>query len=162
MSTSTDLANNPGAVSSYAAQVQGITKHYGSVEAVRGVDLNIEAGSFTAIMGASGSGKSTLMNTLAGLDQPDSGSVHVGSQNLYDLNDGALTRFRRQQIGIVFQAYNLVPVLSALENVALPLILDGVKKAEAHQRAHERLSVVGLAPVPRIGPINYLVENSSG
>jgi putative ABC transport system ATP-binding protein len=93
------------------------------VDALRGVDADFAAGEFSAIMGPSGSGKSTLMHCLAGLDTPTSGQVIVGGQDLGKLNARALTRMRRDRIGFVFQAYNLVPTLTALENITLPLDL---------------------------------------
>jgi putative ABC transport system ATP-binding protein len=98
-----------------------------AVHALRGVTLTFPAGQFTAIMGPSGSGKSTLMHLLAGLDSPTSGSVVVDGQEIGTLNDAALTRLRRDRLGFVFQAFNLVPVLTAEENILLPLTLAGRK-----------------------------------
>src|SRR5215216_4829396 len=98
-----------------------------AVHALRGVTLTFPVGQFTAIMGPSGSGKSTLMHLLAGLDSPTSGSVVVDGQEIGTLNDAALTRLRRDRLGFVFQAYNLVPVLTAEENILLPLSLAGRK-----------------------------------
>jgi putative ABC transport system ATP-binding protein len=96
-----------------------------AVHALRGVSLEFPAGQFTAIMGPSGSGKSTLMHLLAGLDRPTSGSVVVGGHELANLDDKRLTALRRDKLGFVFQAFNLIPVLSARENIALPLMLAG-------------------------------------
>jgi putative ABC transport system ATP-binding protein len=98
-----------------------------AVHALRGVTVAFPAGQFAAIMGPSGSGKSTLMHLLAGLDRPTGGSVVVDGQELANLDDGALTRLRRDKLGFVFQAFNLVPVLSAEENILLPLTLAGRK-----------------------------------
>jgi putative ABC transport system ATP-binding protein len=98
-----------------------------AVHALRGVSLAFPAGEFTAIMGPSGSGKSTLMHLLAGLDRPSSGSVVVGGQELANLDDKRLTALRRDKLGFVFQAFNLIPVLSARENITLPLTLAGSK-----------------------------------
>ena len=98
-----------------------------AVHALRGVTLTFPAGQYTAIMGPSGSGKSTLMHLLAGLDSPTSGSVVVDGQEIATLNDAALTRLRRDRLGFVFQAFNLVPVLTAEENILLPLTLAGTK-----------------------------------
>ena len=109
----------------------GATKLYGSgdtrVRALDHVDVAIAAGTFTAVMGPSGSGKSTLMHCLAGLDTVTEGSVHLGDQDLGALSDRALTRLRRTQVGFVFQAFNLLPTLSAGENITLPLDLAGVR-----------------------------------
>ena len=113
-----------------AARTRGLTKVYGTgdtqVHALAGIDLEIESGRFTAIMGPSGSGKSTLMHCLAGLDQATSGDVVVGDQRLVDMSDNELTRFRRDHVGFVFQAFNLLPMLTAKQNMLLPLDLAGV------------------------------------
>ena len=114
--------------------LEGITKVYrtGEVEvpALRGISLHIPAGEFVAIMGPSGSGKSTLLHLIGGLDVPTAGSVRVGGEHLGSLDDDRLTLLRRRRIGFVFQAFNLLDVLTALENVALPLVIDGVPAAE--------------------------------
>ena len=114
-----------------AARVQNLTKTYGSGEAeVRALDdvtLDFAAGEFTAVMGPSGSGKSTLMHCCAALDAATTGSVYIGEQDLSRLNDKALTRLRRDEIGFVFQSYNLVPTLTAEENILLPLAIAGRK-----------------------------------
>ncbi|GAB3620745.1 ABC transporter ATP-binding protein [Glutamicibacter sp. PS] len=116
---------------SYAVQAQGLCKSYGHdstrVDALRGVDVAIERSRFTAIMGPSGSGKSTLMHCLAGLDTVDAGDIIIGGVNLSQLNDDQLTTMRREQIGFVFQAFNLVPTLNAKDNILLPLSLAGKK-----------------------------------
>lgn len=110
-------------------ETKDLCKYYGSgateVRALDGVNMSVESGEFVAIVGISGSGKSTLLHMLGGLDRPTSGSVTVDGQKLFDLSDEALTIFRRRKIGFVFQAYNLVPVLSVYENIVLPLQLDG-------------------------------------
>ncbi len=109
----------------------GLKKYYGSgdtqVRALDGVDLEIERGRFTAIIGTSGSGKSTLLNMLGGLDTPTEGSVQIGSTELARLDREQATIFRRKQIGFVFQNYNLIPVLTVWENIVFPLSLDGQK-----------------------------------
>ena len=114
-----------------AAGVVDATKVYGKddseVRALDGVTVDIEAGRFTAIMGPSGSGKSTLMHCMAGLDSLTSGSVSIGATRLDSLNDRQLTELRRTDVGFVFQAYHLVPTLTALENITLPLLLGGSK-----------------------------------
>lgn len=106
-----------------------LKKYYGTepnlTRALDGVNFTVEEGEFVAVVGTSGSGKSTLLHMLGGLDRPTSGSVTVDGQKLFDLSDEALTIFRRRKIGFVFQAYNLVPVLSVYENIVLPLQLDG-------------------------------------
>ena len=111
-------------MSAPAARIRDLTKTYGSgdalVRALDGVSLDLEAGRFTAIMGPSGSGKSTLMHCAAALDRADSGTVHIGDEEISRLGDKALTRLRRDRIGFVFQAYNLIPTLSAEENIRLP------------------------------------------
>ena len=112
-------------------QTKELKKYYGAgdtlVKALDGVDLSVENGEFVAIVGTSGSGKSTLLHMLGGLDRPTSGSVAVDGQEIFSLKDEALTIFRRRKIGFVFQAYNLVPVLSVYENIVLPIQLDGGK-----------------------------------
>ena len=112
-------------------QARGLKKYYGKgeteVRALDGVDLDIERGKFTAIIGTSGSGKSTLLNMLGGLDTPSAGSIKVGDTELASLNSEETTVFRRKQIGFVFQNYNLVPVLSVWENIIFPISLDGRK-----------------------------------
>ncbi len=110
-------------------KTRGLKKYYGTgetqVRALDGVDLDIERGKFTAIIGTSGSGKSTLLNMLGGLDTPTSGSVQVGKTELGSLNSEEATIFRRKQIGFIFQNYNLIPVLSVWENIIFPISLDG-------------------------------------
>jgi putative ABC transport system ATP-binding protein len=112
-------------------QTKDLKKYYGSgdtqVKALDGVDLRIEQGEFVAIVGTSGSGKSTLLHMLGGLDRPTSGTVTVDRKDIFGLKDEELTIFRRRKIGFVFQAYNLVPVLSVWENIILPIQLDGNK-----------------------------------
>ena len=110
-------------------EVQNLKKYYGDgdtmVKALNGVDLSIEEGEFTAIVGTSGSGKSTLLHMLGGLDYATEGSVTVAGKKIFDLNEKELTIFRRRHIGFIFQSFNLVPILSIYENIVLPLELDG-------------------------------------
>lgn len=117
-------------------QTKDLKKYYGAgdtqVRALDGVDLQVENGEFVAIVGTSGSGKSTLLHMLGGLDRPTSGSVVVDGRDLSILKDEELTVFRRRKIGFVFQAYNLVPVLSVYENIVLPIQLDGGKLDAAY------------------------------
>ncbi len=133
-------------MSSPAARVVGLTKSYGTGEArivaLDDVTLDIEAGEFTAVMGPSGSGKSTLMHCCAALDTADSGSVFIGDQDLTRLKDKALTRLRRDEVGFVFQSYNLVPTLTARENIVLPLAIAGRKPDQ--EWYDEVIATVGL------------------
>lgn len=130
-------------------RTESLTKVYGTtarkVQALHQVSLNIEAGEFVAIMGPSGSGKSTLLYLLGGLEKPTSGNVWMDQADLSTMNDDRLSQLRRQKIGFVFQFFNLIPVLTAQENVAMPLILDGLSRPEANQRADEALAKVGLS-----------------
>jgi putative ABC transport system ATP-binding protein len=118
-----------------AVSARALTRRYGSgesaVDALRGVSLEVPSGQFTAVMGPSGSGKSTLMHLLAGLDRPTSGSVQIGSEEISDMADRKLTKLRRKHIGFVFQSFNLLPTLTAEENVTLPLAIARVKPAKA-------------------------------
>lgn len=125
-----------------------ITKTYSELEipvhALNGVHLRIAEGEFTAIVGPSGSGKSTLLNIIGGLDKPTSGSLLVGGVDISTLSDNELIDFRLHNIGFVFQAYNLIPVLTAKENVAFIMLLQKKSKQERDQRAEELLTHVGL------------------
>lgn len=129
-------------------QVIKLTKTYGkgdtAVTALNGISLNVNAGEFVAIMGPSGCGKSTLLHLLGGLDNASAGRVVIDGADLSTLNDQKLTELRRRKIGFVFQFFNLIPVLTATENAALPLTLDGVKPADAKAKATEWLNKVGL------------------
>ncbi len=131
---------------SVAASARGLTRTYGHgdtlVSALRGVDLDLPRGRFTAIMGPSGSGKSTLMHCLAGLDQPTSGTVTVAGRSLERLDDDQLTTFRREQLGFVFQAFNLLPMLTAEQNICLPLELAG-RRADP-ERLARLVAALGL------------------
>jgi putative ABC transport system ATP-binding protein len=113
--------------------------------ALAGVSLEIANGSFTVIMGPSGSGKSTLLHLIGGLDRPTTGEIVVDGLSLGRMADDEITLFRRTRVGFVFQFFNLLPTLTALENVTLPFVLDGVSKAEADRRARAALEKVGLA-----------------
>jgi putative ABC transport system ATP-binding protein len=125
-----------------------LTKVYGTgeaaVTALDHVGLTVEAGEFVAIMGPSGCGKSTLLHLVGGLDRPTSGTVSIDGQELTSLGDTALAELRRRRIGFVFQFYNLLPVLNATENAALPLLLDGVRAPAANARGAAWLQKVGL------------------
>lgn len=129
-------------------ELDRVSRTYGqgpsAVHAVRDVSVVIEAGAFVTIVGASGSGKSTLLNLIGTLDSPSSGTVSVDGADLSALNDDARTRFRRDRIGFVFQSFNLLPTLSAIENVLLPTELAGDGSADARKRAETLLERVGL------------------
>ena len=127
-------------------KTKNLKKYYGSgdtqVKALDGVNLSVEDGEFVAIVGTSGSGKSTLLHMLGGLDRPTGGTVTVAGKNIFSLKDEALTIFRRRKIGFVFQSYNLVPVLTAYENIVLPVQLDGEKVDKAYVK--EVITALGL------------------
>ncbi|MEZ4238355.1 MAG: ABC transporter ATP-binding protein [Myxococcota bacterium] len=129
--------------------VRGLTREYQqgavTVKALRGVDLDIESGEFTALMGPSGSGKTTLLNLIGALDEPTAGTVTVGGQDLTKLSRGQLSDLRLNQLGFIFQAYNLIPVLSAYENAEFVLMLRGVPAEERRRRVMQTLADVGLA-----------------
>ena len=115
------------------------------VDVLKGVNITIPKGDFLALMGPSGSGKTTLLNLMGGLDTPTSGAVEIGGVRINDLSGSALSKWRSQHIGFVFQLYNLLPVLNAERNVELPLLLTRLSKAERRKRAQIALKVVGLA-----------------
>jgi len=115
------------------------------VNAVAGVSLSIDAGEMVAMVGPSGSGKSTLLNLLGALDRPDSGEITVAGTDLSKLDDRGRTQLRREKVGLIFQFFNLLPLLTARENVALPLLLAGMSSKDAEHRADELLAKVGLA-----------------
>ena len=128
--------------------IDNVKKHYRQgdrdVAALSGVSLDVAAGAFMAIMGASGSGKSTLLHLMAGLTKLDGGSIHINGQDLGRMNDKQLTLFRRRSIGLVFQSFNLIPTLTAEENIALPLMLDGKSPQESKGKVDELLGILGL------------------
>lgn len=127
---------------------KGITKTYNPekipVHALNGVDLEIKEGEFTAIVGPSGSGKTTLLNIIGGLDRPSNGSVQINQTDIATLSDNQLIDFRKENIGFVFQAYNLIPVLTAKENVEFVMLLQGKSKAERDSRVNALMKAVGL------------------
>jgi putative ABC transport system ATP-binding protein len=129
-------------------KLRGVTKTYArggeSVRVLEDLDLDVPTGSYEALMGPSGSGKTTLLNLIAGLDRPSNGSVEVAGKRLEGLGEGALAKWRSSTIGFVFQSYNLLPVLTALENVELPLLLTALSSPERKKRAQTALRVVGL------------------
>ncbi|HWB11601.1 MAG TPA: ABC transporter ATP-binding protein [Pirellulales bacterium] len=135
--------------SSALVQIRDLTKDYYRdrirVPVLAPTDLDIADGEFVAIMGPSGSGKSTLLNLIAGLDRPTSGTVMVAGTDLCQLSESALTRWRSEHLGFVFQLYNLMPVLTAFENVELPLLLTGLSRRQRREHVETALGIVGLA-----------------
>ena len=133
----------------HAIICQNITKSYGAKDnvtlALRGVDLEVKPGELFMLVGPSGCGKTTLISVIAGILNHDTGKCLIFSQDLDAMEDGDRTTFRGQNIGFVFQAYNLIPTLTTTENASIPLILNGVPRAEASERAREMLKQVGLA-----------------
>ncbi len=129
--------------------LKGIHKSYQRgkepVNVLNGLNLEVPEGSFEALMGPSGSGKSTLLNLIAGLDKPTTGTVSVAGVDLGAMSDAELAKWRSRTIGFIFQAYNLIPVLSAIENVELPLLLTHLSRADRRKRAETALKIVGLA-----------------
>jgi putative ABC transport system ATP-binding protein len=148
------MTTTTAATTRIAASTRGLTRVYGqgdaAVHALRGVDLDLPAGRFTAIMGPSGSGKSTLMHCLAGLDAPTGGTVEVAGRALQEMDDTALTVFRREHVGFVFQSFNLLPMLTAGQNVLLPLELAG-RRVDADTRDRYDLVVDVLGLRDRLG-----------
>lgn len=133
---------------SIVVNVQEVTKDYvlrsGVIKALKGINLQVKRGEYISIMGPSGSGKTTLFNMIGGLDKPTSGSVFIDGMNLAKMNDRQLAWVRSRKIGYIFQTFNLIPVLSAQDNVALPMVFLGIKKGERLKRAAELLGIVGL------------------
>ncbi len=142
-------------------QVENLEKSYRlgkiTVNAVRGVNLTLHSGQFIVVTGPSGSGKTTLLNIIGTLDKPTSGRVLIDGQDISGMKDGELTKLRRHKIGFIFQFHNLIPVLTALENVQLPLLTAGVKTRASHDRARSLLSRVGLSE-----RLNHLPDELSG
>lgn len=127
------------------------------VVALNNVDLSIEKGEFCCIVGQSGSGKSTLLNQLAGLEKPTSGKVYIGKHEISKMTENELAEFRQQHLGFIFQSYNLLPTMTAAENVALPLMFKGVDKKTRLARARKELKSMGL-----LGRANHLPTEMSG
>jgi len=133
--------------------IEQVSKHYKRdalvIRVLEGIDLAIDRGDFLALMGPSGSGKTTLLNLIAGIDRPTSGRVVVEGKEISRLSDAALTRWRSENVGFIFQLYNLIPVLTAFENVELPLLLTKLSRKQRKEHVMTALSLVGLAD--RIG-----------
>ena len=132
-----------------AVRADSLVRHYrlgqSVIRAVDGVSLSVKKGEFAALLGASGSGKSTLMNLIAGLDRPTSGSITVEGQNLAELKSDQLAQYRRLTVGMVFQSFNLVPTMTLMENVELPMRFAEVERGERDARVQEALRQVGLS-----------------
>src|SRR6185436_7465813 len=132
-----------------AVVVQNVRKIYKrdtqEITVLDGISLQVPEGEFVALMGPSGSGKTTLLNLIAGIDRPTSGKVVVAGTDVAQLSESALARWRSRNVGFIFQFYNLIPVLSAVENVELPLLLTNLSRAERRERGLTALKVVGLA-----------------
>ena len=135
-----------------------IKKSYGETHAMRGISLEIERGEVLAIMGPSGSGKSTLLHTLAGITRPDSGKVYFNNLRIDNLTDKQRTLLRRNKFGFVFQFSQLVPELTAIDNVAVPLLLNGINRKAAYQKAEQWLNKVGITDTK----LNHLANQLSG
>ncbi len=137
-------------------RAEGVVKTYDTgtskVQALRGVDFAVERGEMVAVMGPSGCGKTTLLNCLSGLDQVDAGTIWLEGQDLAKLSDRARTDYRARRMGFIFQVYNLLPVLNAVENVELPLLVSGVRPKAARVKAEEALATVGLQEWARHRP----------
>lgn len=148
-SNTSSVASPPPGLTQPAVQLVDVVKEYvvgaQQVRAVDGISLEIGVGEFVAIVGRSGSGKSTLLNLLAGIDVPTSGEVWIAGQELSRLSDDALTRLRRERLGMVYQFFNLLPTLSVRENVALPALLAGEKEREVMVRADALLAEVEMS-----------------
>jgi putative ABC transport system ATP-binding protein len=141
-------STDPGGAASSAVRIRGVRRTFAAelapVRALRGVDLDIAAGEFVAVMGPSGCGKSTLLNVIAGLDRVDDGTVDVAGERVNGRDENWLARFRRHHIGIVFQFFNLLDGVSAMDNIVLPAILGGMRRRQAEARARELLDLLGL------------------
>ena len=126
-----------------------VTKHYRrdaiDIPVLDNIDLDVSPGEFLALMGPSGSGKTTLLNLIAGIDKPNSGRIEIDGKNIASLNEKELAKWRARHVGFIFQLYNLIPVLTAFENVELPLLLTGLSKKKRRDHVMTALSVVGLA-----------------
>ncbi|MBF0648304.1 MULTISPECIES: ABC transporter ATP-binding protein [Dysgonomonas] len=125
--------------------VEGITKSFGSLKVLKGIDLRVEKGEIISIVGASGAGKTTLLQIMGTLDKADSGTVYINNENLSRLNDSRLSDFRNKNIGFVFQFHQLLPEFTALENVMIPALIGRVKESQSKAKAKELLDMLGLS-----------------
>jgi putative ABC transport system ATP-binding protein len=137
--------DHPATAAATLLEVRALAKHYGSAPVFQDVDLRVGRGEVVALLGESGVGKSTLLNCIAGLDTPDAGTVHIAGHDVGDLSEHAAALLRRSQLGFVFQAFHVLPHLNVADNVALPLLLQGLRdRDELAQRVHGMLDAVGL------------------
>lgn len=140
-------------------KVKNLCKNYGKrntlVKALYNISFSVEKGEFVAIVGASGSGKSTLLHLLGGVDHPTSGEIIIDGENIYKLNENNLAIFRRRQVGLIYQFYNLIPILNVEENITLPILLDGRTPDKAYLK--ELIDILGLK-----NRINHLPNELSG
>lgn len=126
-------------------QIRNITKSYGTLQVLKGIDLDIEKGKVVSIVGQSGAGKTTLLQIMGSLDRADSGSVVIGGVDVMKLSDAKRSQFRNQHMGFVFQFHQLLPEFTALENVMMPALIGGTSRSEARKRAQELLAFMGLS-----------------
>ena len=142
------VATRPAAAAVPLISIRDLTKHYVRgdqiIPVLVGINLDIQAGDYVALMGPSGSGKSTLLNLIAGIDKPTSGSIHVAGVDIAQLSESDLAGWRASNVGFIFQFYNLMPVLSAFDNVELPLLLTPLSRRDRRERVETALALVGL------------------
>jgi len=142
------VATRPAAAAVPLISIRHLTKHYVRgdqiIPVLVGINLDIQAGDYVALMGPSGSGKSTLLNLIAGIDKPTSGSIHVAGVDIAQLSESDLAGWRASNVGFIFQFYNLMPVLSAFDNVELPLLLTPLSRRDRRERVETALALVGL------------------
>lgn len=144
----TQIVQVPSKAAQVAVELEHVRKIYKrdsqAITVLDGITLSIPSGEFLALMGPSGSGKTTLLNLIAGIDRPTSGSIVVSGTELTSLSEAELASWRRRNVGFIFQFYNLIPVLTAIENVQLPLLLSSISSSQRKQRARTALRIVGL------------------
>ena len=142
------VAETGAASSSEVVHVEGVTKIYsrdaGDIRVLEGIDLSVDEGAFMALTGPSGSGKTTLLNLIAGIDRPTRGRLRIAGTDITRLGESALARWRARHIGFIFQSYHLIPVLTAFQNVELPLTLTGLSRKQRVQHVRTALGIVGL------------------
>jgi len=145
MNAVTPSPQRPMASGAKIIRYRGVIKRYGGFQALGGVDLDVHAGEVVCLIGPSGSGKSTLLNLLAGIDRPTRGTIRIGETEISSLPERALAAWRARHIGFIFQLYNLIPVLTAFENVELPLLLTNLSKKQRRDHVMTALGIVALS-----------------